>query len=148
MDGLQACAIVRLSQDPELRYSREGKPFLTLNGAVADSKAVEGQPTWLRVIVFGDLAETLGQREPPLLKGVECYVEGRLKLERWTAKDTGEQRSGLSLAAWRCEILGAIGRQAPKRDRAPVAPASSRVAFGSRSDGAGATRLLDDEAPW
>ena len=44
-----------------------------------------------------------------LAKGVEVYVEGRLSLNAWTGKD-GQPRTGLSVSAWRVEVLGRIGK--------------------------------------
>jgi hypothetical protein len=46
------------------------------------------------------------------------YVEGSLKLERWT-KD-GVERSRLSVASWKCERIGGIGRNSPKRPQQPA----------------------------
>ena len=60
--------------------------------------------------MFGQAAEDLAAN---LRKGDRCYVEGRLKLERW--RKDGEERVGLSVAAWKAEKLGAIGRNKPRR---------------------------------
>ena len=67
---------------------------------------------WVQIAVFGETAEHLAGS---LKGGDRIYVEGRLKLNRWE-KD-GEQRAGLSVAAWRAEKLGAIGRKKPARAR-------------------------------
>jgi len=63
---------------------------------VQDSKAADGPGQWIRVGRFGDHAEGLAQQ---LVKGVEVYVEGRLKMNTWTAAD-GTTRSGLNVTAW------------------------------------------------
>jgi single-stranded DNA-binding protein len=55
--------------------------------------------------VFGQLATEL---HPELKKGTEVYCEGRLRLDSWTGRDSRE-RSGLSVAAARVEVLGRIG---------------------------------------
>jgi single-stranded DNA-binding protein len=51
-----------------------------------------------------------------LRKGTEVYVEGRLRLESWTGKDSRE-RSGLSVAAAKVEVLGRIGFDPHPRGR-------------------------------
>jgi hypothetical protein len=40
-----------------------------------------------------------------LTKGAEAYVEGRLSMSTWKAKD-GTQRTGLSVSAWPLMPLG------------------------------------------
>jgi single-stranded DNA-binding protein len=44
-----------------------------------------------------------------MAKGVEVYVEGRLSLNTGSGKD-GDKRTGLSVSAWRVEVLGRIGK--------------------------------------
>jgi single-strand DNA-binding protein len=77
--------------------------------------------TWARVVVFGGLAT---ERHPTLQKGAEVYVEGKLRLESWTGKD-GRERSGLSVAAAKVEVLGRIGfdpyQRKPTETHPPVA---------------------------
>jgi len=41
-------------------------------------------------------------------------VEGRLSLNTWTGND-GHQRTGLSVSAWRVEVLGRIGKSRPAK---------------------------------
>jgi single-strand DNA-binding protein len=121
MNGI-ACAFTgRLGGDPEWRYSQEGKPRLSFSVAVDHNyTATEDRPapetTWVRVTVWDDLVITLGEQ---LHKGSAVYVEGKLRLDRWE-KD-GEPRAGLSVSAWRCEVHGALGKSAPKREPAPAA---------------------------
>ena len=64
--------------------------------------------------VFGETAERLCQA---LHKGDRVYVEGTLRLSEWTGRD-GEKRTGLSVAAWKAEKLGVIGRNKPPKRRA------------------------------
>jgi single-strand DNA-binding protein len=126
MNGISACAIGRLGQDAELRYLQNGTPILSCSIAVQDDRAAEGTPPqWLKIAVFGERAEALSG-SAGLVKGAEVYVEGRVRLNRWTTPD-GSERSGLELTAWRLDVLGAIGRRAPRpegarTDGAAVAP--------------------------
>jgi single-strand DNA-binding protein len=67
-------------------------------------EASEEAATWVRVAVFGQLATEL---HPELKKGTEVYCEGRLRLDSWTGRD-GRERSGLSVAGSRVEVLGEL----------------------------------------
>ena len=119
MNGI-ACAFQgRVARDPELRFTSSGVAFLSLSIAVHDSKAEEGAPTeWVSATVWEGRAEELAEQ---LKKGDECYIEGRLKLWQGEGRD-GTTRASLSVSAWKCEVLGAIGRRAPRPRAARDAP--------------------------
>jgi single-strand DNA-binding protein len=104
MRGIQAAFTGRLGQDADLKTSKSGNPWASFSVAV-DAEASEEATTWVRVAVFGQLATRL---HSDLKKGAEVYVEGKLRLESWTGKD-GRERTGLSVAASRVEVLGGIG---------------------------------------
>ncbi len=94
-----------------MRYTQTGKAMVTFSVAVDDAKRAESADTeWVRVVIFGELAEQLQQR---MVKGTHVYVEGRCKLNRWEGQD-GAERSGLELIAWVCTPMGQIGRQRPQ----------------------------------
>lgn len=109
-DVLEAALIGRLSRTPELKVSSAGKSYLRLNIAIGTGDAT----TWCSVAAFeGDLAALAASLE----KGDKVYAEGKLAPNTWTTAD-GLQRSSLSLAAWRVEPLGKIGRRRTKKARA------------------------------
>jgi single-strand DNA-binding protein len=114
MDGLTVAFIGRTGTDAELRWTQNGTALVNVSVLVQDSKAADSQGQWVRVGRFGEDVEDLVQQ---LVKGVEVYVEGRLKLNTWQASD-GTQRSGLNVTAWKLEPLGEIGRRAPRPMRA------------------------------
>ena len=107
-----------LGKDPELRTSKTGNAFATMNVAVTVGKADDGKDIsqWVRVACFGETAETIAAKA---WKGDRVYVEGQLTLNTWADKTTGETKTGLNVAAWRCEKVAAIGknreRQAPSQ---------------------------------
>jgi single-strand DNA-binding protein len=109
MRGIQAAFTGKLGQDAELKTSKAGKPWLSLHVAV--DEASEESTTWVRVVVFGELATRL---HPELKKGTEVYCEGRLRLESWTGRD-GRERTGLSMTASRVDVLGRIGFDSQSR---------------------------------
>ena len=100
------CALQgRLCADMELRQSASGKDWARLSVGVGEGDEV----TWVSVAVFEEKARALAG----LAKGVEVYVEGRLTMNTWEGKD-GQQRTGLSVAAWEVQPMGQIGRRKPK----------------------------------
>ena len=118
MNGITAALTGRIGQDAELKYLPTGNALATFSVAADDAKKGDDAPTeWVRVTVWGEVAEELA---PRLVKGTRVYVEGRLKLEQWQAKD-GAQRSALKLSAWVCQPMGQIGKNRPRRrDDDPV----------------------------
>ena len=105
MKGIHCALQGRLGQDMELRTSAAGKDWCRLSVSVGEGDAV----TWVSVAVFEEKARALAG----LAKGIEVYVEGRLSLNAWTGRD-GAERTGLSVSAWRIEVLGRIGKNRPK----------------------------------
>jgi single-strand DNA-binding protein len=106
MKGIHCALQGRLGQDVELRRSDSGKDWCRLSVGVGEGDEV----TWVSVAVFEEKARALAG----LAKGAEVYVEGRLSLNAWTGRD-GAERTGLSVAAWRVEVLGRIGKSRPAK---------------------------------
>ncbi|GAB3027251.1 single-stranded DNA-binding protein [Bowmanella dokdonensis] len=82
-----------LGQDPEVRYTANGKAVASLNLATSESwKDQSGQiqerTEWHRVSLFGKLAEIAGEY---LRKGSQVYVEGKLQTRKWQDK-SGQDR--------------------------------------------------------
>ena len=103
---LKAAIIGNLGSDPELRYSANGSAFLRFNVAANQrAKSATGEWTdkteWMRVTVFGQRAESLGNL---LQKGQRVYVEGRLEARPWTDQQ-GAIRAGLELIAGDVEFM-------------------------------------------
>ncbi|ALS97018.1 single-stranded DNA-binding protein [Lacimicrobium alkaliphilum] len=74
-----------LGQDPEVRYTANGKAVANLSLATSESwKDQSGQiqekTEWHRVVLFGKLAEIAGEY---LRKGSQIYVEGKLQTRKW-----------------------------------------------------------------
>ena len=102
-DSTIECAFTgRVGQEPRLRTSKAGKPWLALSVAVGSGDDAQ----WLQVAVFGEAASELASH---LTKGDRVYVEGRLRLNRWTRD--GREHAGLSVAATAVHPLGKIGRK-------------------------------------
>jgi single-strand DNA-binding protein len=112
MRGIEAAFSGRLGSDPVEKVSSKGAPWCSFSLAVDGN---EEAPVWVRVACFGDLARRCAAE---LKKGISrVYVEGALRPSSWQDKQTGEQRHGLEVAAWRIEPLGLIGERRPRTSK-------------------------------
>ena len=115
-----------LTRDPELRYTPKGTAVANLGLAVNRIwRDAEGQQqdetTFVDVDAFGKQAETIGQY---MQKGRPILVEGRLKLDQWEDKNSGQRRSKLGVVLERFTFVGGGGSQGIGGG-APSAPQSS-----------------------
>lgn len=123
-----------LTRDPELRYTPKGTAIARIGLAINRRFAGEdGQPreetTFVDVDAFGKQAETIGQY---LRKGRPILIEGRLRLDQWDDKQTGQKRSKLGVVMESFQFLdskggdggGAPSAPAPRPSRAPAAQSS------------------------
>ena len=115
MRGIETAFWGVLGKDPELRTSKTGNAFATMNVAVTVGKADDGKDIsqWVRVACFGETAETIAAKAR---KGDRVYVEGQLTLNTWADKTTGEIKTSLNVAAWRCEKVPAIGKNRQRQN--------------------------------
>lgn len=117
--------IGRLTRDPDLRYAANGLGICKLGLAVNRSwrdKSGERreETTFIDVDAFGKQAETLGQY---LQKGKSVYVEGRLKLDSWEDKQTGQKRNKLGVALESFQFIDggeSSGGTSRSQDNAPA----------------------------
>jgi single-strand DNA-binding protein len=120
-----------LTRDPEVRYTPKGTALANLGLAVNRVYTTEGgeqkeEVTFIDIEVWGRQAETAGQY---LAKGRPVFVEGRLKLDSWEDKESGQKRNKLKVVAERVQFLGAPRggaefKDQPPSDDAPARPAS------------------------
>jgi len=113
MIGNIECAFIgRVATEATLKTSAVGKPWAAFKTAVGHG---EDNTQWVRVVVFGSAAEQLSST---LQKGDKLYVEGNLRFDHWKNAE-GQDRTGLSVTAWKAEKVGAsaIGRNRPTKPR-------------------------------
>ena len=101
-----------LTRNPELRYTPGGTAVAQFGMAVNRRfRNREGQmqeeATFVDIEVWGRQAETASEY---LSKGSPVLVEGRLKLDTWESKQTGERRSKLRVVGERVQFLGSRPR--------------------------------------
>ncbi len=98
--------IGRLVEDPQLRFSQGGTAVCSVNLAFNSRRKnaagdwEDGDSFFVRGTAFKELAESMAES---LTRGCEVVVSGRLKLDRWEDKNSGEKRSAPSL------LIDAIG---------------------------------------
>ena len=126
-----------LTRDPELRYTPKGMAIAKIGVAVNrvwrnEAGETKEEVTFVDVDVFGRTAENVGQY---MRKGRPILIEGRLRLDQWDDKQTGQKRSKLGVVAETVQFLGSPtgggnaggeGGEAPRR--APAAAASAPAA--------------------
>jgi single-strand DNA-binding protein len=124
-----------LTRDPELRYTPKGTAIARLGVAVNRRWTSEGgeqreETTFVDVDAFGKQAETLGQY---MKKGRPIFIEGRLRLDSWEDKNTGQKRSKLGVVLENFQFMGSgqgrseEGGEAPRPRPAAPAPQSASV---------------------
>jgi single-strand DNA-binding protein len=97
-----------LTRDPELRYTPKGLAIAKFGLAVNrvwtnEAGEKKEEVTFVDVDVFGRTAENVGQY---MRKGSPILVEGRLRLDQWDDKQTGQKRSKLGVVAEIVQFLG------------------------------------------
>src|SRR5438093_5499788 len=112
-----------LTRDPELRYTANGKAIAKIGLAVNrvwtnEAGEKKEEVTFVDVDAFGRTAENVGQY---MRKGSPMLIEGRLRLDQWDDKQTGQKRSRLGVVAEIVQFLGG-----PRGGGETPAPAPSR----------------------
>ncbi|PWU07387.1 MAG: single-stranded DNA-binding protein [Verrucomicrobia bacterium] len=101
--------IGNVTRDPELKYTPKGTAVCDLGLAVNRYYTLDGgekkeETTFVDVTLWGRQAEIAHQY---LKKGSPVYIEGRLQLDTWEDKQTGQKRSRLRVIAENLQLLGA-----------------------------------------
>lgn len=113
-----------LTRDPEMRYTPKGTAIASLSIAVnrrwsGEDGQQREEVTYVDVEAFGKQAETINQY---LKKGGGLLVEGRLRLDQWDDKQTGQKRSRLGVVLETFTFLGAPTSQDNRQQTPPQRP--------------------------
>ncbi|MEM8955973.1 MAG: single-stranded DNA-binding protein [Verrucomicrobiota bacterium] len=101
--------IGNLTRDPEVRYTPKGTAVTDIGLAVnrvfsaADGGEKREETTFVDVTLWGRQAEIAGQY---LQKGRPVFIEGRLQLDSWEDKNSGQKRSKLRVVGENMQFLG------------------------------------------
>jgi len=135
--------IGNLTRDPEIKYTPKGTAVAQLGLAVNrvwsnDAGEKQEETTFVDIELWGRQAEIAGEY---LRKGRPVFIEGRLKLDSWDDKQTGQKRSKMRVVGEQMQLLGSreggasaggessesrtarpAGKAAPPPARAPADP--------------------------
>jgi single-strand DNA-binding protein len=120
--------IGNLTRDPEVRCTPKGTAVADIGIAVtrvysgADGEKKE-EVTFVDVTLWGRQAEVAQEY---LSKGRQVFVEGRLQLDTWDDKQTGQKRSRLRVVAETMQMLGAKPDQQQNRPATQKQPSQQR----------------------
>ena len=101
-----------LTRDPEIRYTPKGTAVTDLGMAInrirtGDNGERIEEVTYVDVTLWGRSAELAGQY---LGKGRSVFIEGRLQLDQWDDKATGQKRSRLRVVGENMQFIGGQGQ--------------------------------------
>ena len=100
--------IGNLTRDPEIKYTPKGTAIADIGLAVNRNYTTESgekreEVTFIDVTLWGRVAEIVGEY---CKKGRPLFVEGRLQLDTWDDKQTGQKRSKLKVVGDNIQLLG------------------------------------------
>lgn len=138
-----------LTRDPELRYTPSGKAIAKFGMAInrnwtTDTGEKKEEVTFVDIDSFGRQAEVISQY---LKKGRPVLIEGRLKLDQWDDKQSGQKRSRLGVVLESFSFLDSGGRNEAGGAPAPVSrPRPAPQADAAAPDDSGPPP--DDDVPF
>jgi single-strand DNA-binding protein len=140
-----------LTRDPEVRYTPKGSAVCDLGLAVNRVYTLENgekreEVTYIDVTLWSRLAEIAGEY---LKKGRPVFIEGRLQLDTWDDKQSGQKRSKLRVIGESMQLLGSR----PSAGAGPEAESEDRQSRGGKPSApppkeAGPTEPDEDEIPF
>lgn len=97
-----------LTRDPEVKYTPKGTAITDIGLAVnrtysTDSGEKREEVTFIDITLWGRTAEIVGEY---CKKGRPLLVEGRLQLDTWDDKQSGQKRSKLKVVGENIQLLG------------------------------------------
>ena len=103
------------TRDPEIRYTPKGTAVVELGLAMnrrfkAENGEMREEALFVDVTLWGRTAEIANEY---LRKGRPAYIEGRLQLDTWDDKQTGQKRSKLKIVGEALQLLGSREGGAP-----------------------------------
>ena len=142
-----------LTRDPEVRYTPKGSAVCDLGIAVnrvytTDSGEKREEVTYVDVVLWARLAEIAGEY---LKKGRPVFIEGRLQMDTWDDKQSGQKRTKLRVVGESMQLLGS--RPAGGGATAETAGEDRQTTAGGKAStpppkSAGQTEPDEDEIPF
>jgi single-strand DNA-binding protein len=107
----------RVGMDPEVRYFESGSVKCSLTLAVNRPTSKNDEPDWFNLELWGKTAEVAANY---VRKGSLIGVQGSLKIDTWSDRNTGVSRCKPIIRVDRLDLLGS------KRDNEAAAAANSQ----------------------
>ena len=100
--------IGNLTRDPEVRYTPKGSAVCDIGLAVnrvytSDSGEKVEEVTFVDAVLWAKMAELAGKY---LHKGRPVFIEGRLQMDSWEDKQTGQKRTRMRVVGEQMQFLG------------------------------------------
>jgi single-strand DNA-binding protein len=136
-----------LTRDPEVKYTPKGSAVADIGLAVNRTYTTDGgekreEVTFVDVTMWGRQAEIAGEY---LKKGRPLFVEGRLQLDTWDDKQSGQKRSKLRVVCENFQMLGSRdGGSEGGSGGAPSRPSSGAGRSAAKSAPSGEDAAEDD----
>lgn len=117
-----------LTRDPELRFTPKGAAVAKLGLAVNRTWTTEGgekkeEVSFIDCEAWGKTAENIAQYHK---KGSPIMLQGRLKMDTWDDKQTGQKKSRLMVVVETAVFIAPrSGEAAPAATRSETAPQGS-----------------------
>ena len=93
----------RAGRDPETRFFESGSVVANLSLAVNRPSRDEEEPDWFNLEIWGKQAQVAADY---VRKGSLLGIIGSFKLDRWTDRSSGEERTKPVIRVDRLELLG------------------------------------------
>lgn len=150
----------RLTRDVDHRGTPSGSSVCTLGVAVSRKFTVNGQEKeetcFVDVKVWGKTADVCKQH---LSKGSQVLIEGRLTLDQWEDRNSGEKRQKLTVTAENVQFLGGKRdndesrsnggyRQQQSRVDSNYAPPPQREHYQAKANGYQPDNGVDEDVPF
>ena len=134
-----------LTRDPELRHTPGGSAVAEVGLAVnrswfdKNTNSKKEETTFVDVTLWGRTAEVASEY---LSKGRSVLIEGRLQLDQWDDKESGQKRSKLKVVGEQMTMLGGKGQSEGGESR----PQTQAEAFYNNEPAGGGS--VDDDVPF
>lgn len=144
-----------LTRDPQVKYTTGGTAVTEIGLAVnrrwqdKQSNQWKDETTFVDVTLWGRTAEIAGEY---LAKGRSVLIEGRLQLDTWDDRESGQKRSKLRVVGENMTMLGGKGDgpggggPASGRSQSSNRGAAANADYDS-NDSAAESSSFDDGAP-
>ena len=135
MGNLNLCQFIGNVGNCETKYTANGKAVFNVSIAVNEKwKDKDGQQQerteWVRGVAFGKLAEIMDQY---VKKGSPLYISGRMKTDKYQAKD-GTDRYSTNIMIDQMQLLGGKQDSAPHHNQTGGMPSDNSSAGGDGFD--------------